>query len=279
MASVQLNFALRTTSNARTVHLLGSWDGYRSQLPLAKDSSKSGGWKGAFRFQSNVLKQGQRYWYYYIVDGLHALHDPGREYVIEPTTKRPLNVLDIPVNKSQATAPPPAKSSRDSSQRHSRKTSTNCAKGRPLSVSDIQSPRPRKPTETRAIRHEQFSRPTLEQLSAKFASYQIEEDDESDNDSEIDAASDSGSDLSVPSLTSHSSRSSNGSGASSPSSVSSVSSCCTCERYGITRSGSRVKLDCKGTKCGYSDGSECSSDSDGDYRRGQTRRNGVVIRH
>lgn len=64
MAAIQLNFTLRTSSNCKTVHLLGSWDGYQGQLPLSKDPKKSGGWVGCFKFQGATLKQGQRYWYY-----------------------------------------------------------------------------------------------------------------------------------------------------------------------------------------------------------------------
>lgn len=64
MAAIQLNFALRTSSGCKTVHLLGSWDNYAGQLPLSKDPKKSGGWLGCFKFQGNTLKQGQRYWYY-----------------------------------------------------------------------------------------------------------------------------------------------------------------------------------------------------------------------
>jgi len=91
------------------------------------------------------------------------------------------------------------------------------------------------------------------------------EEDESDYDSD-----DSGSD--VPSLTSRSSNSS------SPSSVSSASSCCTCERYGITRAGDRVKLDCGGARCQFSDESdECSSEDDEAYEARQTRRQGIVV--
>jgi hypothetical protein len=82
----------------------------------------------------------------------------------------------------------------------------------------------------------------------------------------------------VPSLTT----SSRSSGSTSPSSVSSAGSCCTCERYGITRSGDRVKLDCGGSRCGYySDdvSSGCSSESDEDVHRVcTTRRQGVVVR-
>lgn len=64
MAAVQLNFSLRTSSNVKTVHLLGSWDNYSRQLPLSKDDSKKGAWTGKFRFQTSMLKLGGRYWYY-----------------------------------------------------------------------------------------------------------------------------------------------------------------------------------------------------------------------
>lgn len=264
MAAIQLNFTLRTSANCKTVHLIGSWDNYGGQLPLSKDSSKSGGWKGTFRFQGTTLKQGQRYWYYYIIDGYHVSHDPARESVTEPTTGRKLNTLDIPSSKA------PDGGGTSKAARHQRRVSSSTVpKGRALSPSQIQSPKPSKPNETRRITNEQFTHPTVEMLAAKFAAAQI-------SDSESDSGEDSDSDTSstVPSL--NSSRSSN---SSSPSSVSSTSSCCTCERYGITRTGSRVKLDCGGSRCGYSDGSECSSESEDEQRRrAMTRRQGIVVR-
>lgn len=52
---------------------------------------------------------------------------------------------------------------------------------------------------------------------------------------------------------------------------------CTCERYGITRKGERVRLDCGGSRCGYGDDSSDCSSEDGDYT--STRRNGIVVRH
>lgn len=64
MSSVQLKFNLRTSSNVKTVHLVGSWDHYERQIPLSKDPSKSGAWVGKFRFQTSMLKLGGRYWYY-----------------------------------------------------------------------------------------------------------------------------------------------------------------------------------------------------------------------
>ena len=263
MAAIQLNFSLRTSANCKTVHLIGSWDGYKGQFPLSKDTSKSGGWKGTFRFQGSTLKQGQRYWYYYIIDGYHVSHDPARESVTEPTTGRKLNVLDIPSGKPQDTTK--TRSSRQSGT-HSRRQSAQIPKGRSLSPSKIASPVPTKPHATRHVVQENFSNAAVEALSAKLSNTYISDDSDSDSGSD--------SDSDVPSLTN--SRSSNNS---SPSSVSSVSSCCTCERYGITRSGDRVKLDCGGSRCGYSDNSECSSDSEEEaYRVQATRRQGVHVR-
>jgi len=264
MATIQLNFSLRTSANCKTVHLLGSWDNYNGQLPLSKDSAKAGAWKGTFRFQDKTLKQGQRYWYYYIIDGYHVSHDPAREFTTEPTTGRKLNVLDIPSGKASSGSTTAA-----ASKRHSRRTSEGLVKGRSLSPSQIKSPKPIKPNQTRAIVAEKYSAPTVEALTSRFSKTTV--DDDSEEDSEEYDTSDDESD--VPSLTSRSSNSS------SPSSVSSTSSCCTCERYGITRAGDRVKLDCGGARCGYSDESEsCSSDSDGEYRAQATRRQGIVVR-
>jgi hypothetical protein len=264
MAAIQLNFTLRTSSNCKTVHLLGSWDNYAGQLPLSKDPKKSGGWVGCFKFQGATLKQGQRYWYYYIIDGYHVSHDPAREFTTEPTTGRKLNILDIPKGKSSSSS-----SSRGSSDRSSRRISTaSIPKGRSLSPSRIAAPRPQRPHETRQVINTQYDKATLEALTSRLQRQTI---DDSDSDS-----FDSDSDSDVPSLTSRSSRSSN---SSSPSSVSSSSSCCTCERYGITRGGDRVKLDCGGARCGYSDDSEdCSSEDDYQYEAKTTRRQGVVIR-
>jgi hypothetical protein len=272
MAAIQLNFSLRTSSGCKTVHLLGSWDNYAGQLPLSKDPKKSGGWLGSFKFQGSMLKQGQRYWYYYIVDGYHVSHDPAKDHTTEPTTGRKLNILDIP-SKSKSSS---HSSSRSSSNRHERRVSSaSVAKGRSLSPSKIIAPKPERPHQTRQVINTQYDKATLEALSTRFARHtispassvtSISEDDESDYDSD-----DSGSD--VPSLTSRSTNSS------SPSSVSSGSSCCTCERYGITRSGDRVRLDCGGARCGYSDdSSECSSEDEYIYEEKTTRRQGVVIR-
>jgi len=219
MAAIQLNFTLRTSSNCKTVHLLGSWDGY------------------------------------------HVSHDPAKDHTTEPTTGRKLNIIDIPAAKSSS------KTTSSSSDRKSRRVSTaSIPKGRGLSPERIVAPKPQRPHETRQVINTQYDKTTLEALNARFAKQTIEE---SSDDSEYD--SDESSD--VPSLTSRSTNSS------SPSSVSSGSSCCTCERYGITRAGDRVKLDCGGARCGYSDdSSDCSSEDEYVYEEKTTRRQGVVIR-
>ncbi|GAB7344266.1 hypothetical protein MBLNU457_2142t2 [Dothideomycetes sp. NU457] len=255
MAAIQLNFSLRTSSKCKTVHLIGSWDGYAGQLPLSKDSSKSGGWKGTFKFQGGTLSQGARYWYYYVIDGYHVSHDPARESTVEPTTGRKLNILDIPHAKSSSTSK--SHSSKASDHDNRRHNSQSVAKGRSLSPSQIKSPHPSKPYATKKITSEKFSSCEIEQLSRRYANQRIQDSSSEEEDSDSDASDGS---LDVPSLRSGSSRSS---GASSPSSVSSSSSCCTCERYAIKRDGTRVRLDCGGKRCGYSDedeSSNCSSE-------------------
>jgi len=296
MASVQLSFSLRTSSSVKTVHLLGSWDNYSGQLPLAKDktSSKSGAWKGTFRFQGATLQAGQRYWYYYIIDGYHVSHDPAQSSTTEPTTGRVLNILDVPSEKSSSKSKSSSsskhssdkeKSSSKSSSKHSsrekhtsstsrresRRDSANLAldipKGRPLSISQIQSPKPVNPQATKYILQGNYSAQNVEELTSRFSTTTIDED--YDYDLSTSPPSSVGSSLSSRS------------DSSSPSSASSVSdygSDCTCERYGITRGGDRIKLDCGGSRCGYSDNSDscCSSDDEEDAI--SARRNGIVVR-
>lgn len=248
--AVQLSFTLRTSPNVRTVHLLGSWDNYKSQLPLSliKDpAAKPGSWKGTFRFQgSNALKLGSRYWYYYIVDGYHVSHDPAKEFVTEKTTGRKLNVIDVPSGdkaKDQAKAQRPSVNTANlSGNRHSREV----PQGRALSPGKIQHPKPSKPYASRGVREADYDDSPVDDLEDRFAGYHIH-DPSSASPSEIsDDGSSSGTAFSR----------------SSPSSLSSVSDrSCRCERYGVTRSGQRVKLDCGGKRCGgwSSSSSECES--------------------
>lgn len=291
MAAIQLSFSLRTSSNCKTVHLLGNWDGYKGQLPLSKDS-KPGSWKGTFRFQGSTLQQGQRYWYYYIIDGYKVSHDPASTSTVEPTTKRTLNILDIPSAKGGKPSLSVDTSSRSSKRLSTSKrdsTHAHVPHGRSLSPSKIVSPRPQKPHEARRLANARYSGADVDKITSKLAATRVsnssfsssEDDSESDSDDYSDSEIDSDCSSNLPSLTSNSSRGSPISPASPASSV------CSCDRWGVTKRGDRVKLDCGGSRCGSS-GSDLSSDSEEEYvrtrakldaRKGEQRRHGVVVRH
>jgi hypothetical protein len=286
MSTIQLSFSLRVSSGVKTVHLLGSWDGYVGQLPLSKDktSSKSGSWKGTFRFSGSTLEPGQRYWYYYIIDGYHTSHNPSEASTTEPTTGRELNILDVPKSKSSSSS----KSSGKSSSRHSSSSSKekshrrhppsiDIPKGRPLSVSQIKAPKPMSPHATRHILESDYD---VDELSNRFASTGFDDYDEdiiTDFGTDSPLSSSSLSSSSSSSLSYRSDSSSPNSSLSGYSTPSSDCSSCTCERYGITRKGERVRIDCGGERCGYGD--SCSSSEDeGEYVGYSTRRNGIVMR-
>jgi len=243
MAAVQLGFTLRTSTNVKTVHLLGSWDNYAGQLPLSKDAAKAGGWKGTFRFQGATLTPGKRYWYYYIMDGYHVSHDPAKPFTKEPTTGRSLNILDVP--KSGSTAPAPA---------------AQIPMGRSLSPSKIAHPKPSKPYASRGLREADYSASPVDELAEHL---------------EHTSLYNKYSSSPTSSLSSSSVSASSRSGGSSPSSLSSLSDqsgrSCRCNRFGITRKGDRVRLDCGGERCGYAtssdeSSSDCSSDSEEETR-------------
>ncbi|SPQ22166.1 a9196224-0c8d-4932-9f24-401cf5d60d7c [Thermothielavioides terrestris] len=276
MSAIQLSFSLRVSSGVKTVHLLGSWDNYSGQLPLSKDksSSKSGTWKGTFRFQQATLQPGQRYWYYYIIDGYHVSHNPSEDSTVEPTTGRTLNILDVPKTKSSSSSSSSKSSSRkstSSSKRHS-SIGGDIPKGRPLSMSQIKAPKPVLPNATRRILENDFDE---DELSSRFAATGIYDDYYYDDEDVITDFGAPGSPASsVGSSLSYHSDSSGSSGYSTPSSD---CSSCTCERYGITRKGERVRLDCGGSRCSYED--SCSSSEDEtEYIERSSRRNGIVVR-
>ncbi|KAI1380760.1 hypothetical protein F4677DRAFT_404571 [Hypoxylon crocopeplum] len=286
MASIQLSFSLRVSSGVKSVHLLGSWDNYAGQIPLSKDksSSKSGSWKGTFRFQGN-LEAGQRYWYYYIIDGYHVSHNPSEASTVEPTTGRELNILDVPKDKSSKSSSKSHSSSKSSSRHMSSSSrekhrsskraslSVDIPKGRPLSTSQIVAPKPMSPHATRHILDADYcDDDTIDELTARFGSTGFDEDDVI-SDFSSSPVSSSGSSLSYRSDSS--SPSSSLSGYSTPASDCSN---CTCERYGITRKGDRVKIDCGGSRCGFSDDESSCSSGDEEYIPTSSRRHGIVVR-
>jgi len=261
MAAIQLSFSLRTTANVKQVHLIGSWDGYQGQLPLSRDSGSK--WKGAFRFQPKMMQAGQRYWFYYMLDGYQVSHDPSKEHTVEPTTGRKLNVLDVPTNGARTST---KESSSNASKRSSRRASRELPQGRP--ATEIRSPKPVRPGQlARELEAQVKAQTTMDQLSERLHQSRLAEvEDDSDIEDDSDCESD------VPSL---SSGSSSISGRSTPSSVSSSASDCSCERYGITRAGQRVKLDCGGARCGSDDESDIEEEYQ--HRVRASRRHGVVM--
>ncbi|KAL8393039.1 hypothetical protein RB595_003008 [Gaeumannomyces hyphopodioides] len=287
--SSQLSFSLRVSSGVKSVHLLGSWDNYHDQLPLSKDktSSKSGSWKGTFRFPANTLEAGQRYWYYYIIDGYHCAHNPAEASTVEPTTGRSLNILDVAKSSSKSSSSSSSKSSsrhssssskssKSSSSSSSKRSSSDIAKGRPLSVSQIKSPKPVAPHATHHILDGSYDDQEVAELAQRFGSASFDDEYE-------DVITDFGSASPVSSLSSGSDLSYRSDSSSPNSSMSGYStpasdcSSCTCERYGITRKGDRVRLDCGGSRCGYDNESDCSSSED-EYVSRSSRRNGMVVR-
>ena len=185
------------------------------------------------------------------MDGYHVSHDPAQPFTKEPTTGRPLNILDVPSGRSGA---PPTSTL---TKRHSAHPSTEIPKGRSLSPSKIIHPKPSKPYASRRVREADYSRsPEVDDLTSQLEQaslYKLRN-------------------VSPSSVGSSLSRSSRSSGGTSPSSLSSLSdpssaSGCRCNRYGVTKKGDRVKIDCGGSRCGYSDESSsgCSStESDSD---------------
>jgi hypothetical protein len=179
------------------------------------------------------------------MDGYHV----SQPFTTEPTTGRNLNILDVP-SATPAAAAPVASSKRSG---HSSRASMEIPKGRALSPSNIKHPKPQKPYASRSIREADYTMSPVDELSNQFSTATIDDFKQLSNS----PASSTGSSLS--------SRSTGGSTLSSLSSLSDASSQCTCERYGITRKGDRVKLDCGGSRCGYSDSSSgCSSDESDD---------------
>ncbi|KAI4151321.1 MAG: hypothetical protein LQ340_003578 [Diploschistes diacapsis] len=244
MAATQLSFTLRTSPNCKTVHLLGSWDGYKGQLPLSKDPAKAGSWKGTFRFQGSTLQSGKRYWYYYIMDGFHVSHDPAKPSTKEPTTGRQLNILDAPKGSSGSPVPAPALSIQKS------RPTVEIPTGRGLSPSRIAHPKPSKPYASRGIREADYTKSPVDDVTSALEKASLYDSYSASPPSSV------GSSLSSRS------------GGSSPSSLSSLSdrsgSSCRCNRFGITRRGEKVRLDCGGSRCGYSDDSSCSSEYSSD---------------
>ena len=172
-----------------------------------------------------------------------------------------LNILNVPGSASAATS-----ASTLNKRTSTVRQSVEIPKGRSLSPSKIAHPKPSKPYASRAVREADYSRaPGMDDLTDKLEQASLY------NMRNISPASSVGS-----SLSSRSSDRSSPSSLSSLSDPSSVASC-RCERYGVTRSGNKVRLDCGGRVCGYGDSSsDCnSSDSESESEDERPARRGA----
>ncbi len=183
------------------------------------------------------------------MDGYQVSHDTSTSATKEPTTGRMLNILNVPGSSSSSG---PLSSTLNKRGSTSARYSMEIPKGRSLSPSKIVHPKPSKPYASKYVREADYSAsPSLDDLTGKLERASLY------NVRNISPPSSVGSSLS--------SRSTDRSSPSSLSSLSDPSSAsgCRCDRYGVTRSGSKVRLDCGGRVCGYSESSsDCTSSTD-----------------
>lgn len=109
-------FPRQTHPSVLSVQLLGSWDNFSTPYKMERDSRRDqGAWRGCHNFDKIIcdgdlpasserrggLKMGQRYYYYYEVDGSKETHNPS----LPTTTTCPylpgqtVNTLDVPLER------------------------------------------------------------------------------------------------------------------------------------------------------------------------------------
>lgn len=188
----------------------------------------------------------------FLVDNYKYDIDPDVDFITERTSKRKMNILDIPIKHSHR-------------QHFDR---DGIATGRPLSPERIVAPRPSKPVQ--AYSHFTTSNKSreiaIETLSRRLAYAKMDSSDESEFASDSDVPSDrpsshtSSSDdepdreRSRFSSNSSDSESSRGLSPITPTDDDSDRGSppvCYCHKYGITRSGQKLKIDCNGKDCHF----------------------------
>lgn len=176
------------------------------------------------------------------------MHDPNEKSTTEPTTGRKLNILDVA--KGSSSSAPSSRSEAKSSRSH--RESMDIPKGRSISPSRIVHPKPSKPYESRHVREADYSTSPVDDLCGKLEQASLYKLRNASPPSSVASSVSSRSSGSSPSSLS------------SLSDPSSSSDSCRCNKYGVTRRGDRVKLDCGGRVCGYSDDSESCSSAESD---------------
>jgi hypothetical protein len=190
----------------------------------------------------------------YLVDNHKYDIDPDIDFTIERTTKRKMNILDIPAKSSHR-------------QQLDRE---GVATGRPLSPERIIAPRPSKPVQ--AYSHFTTTNKSrelaIDTLSRRLAYAHLDSSDESEFASDSDSPTDqpsshtsSSDDESDRERGKYSSNSSDGGSSRGLSPITPLDDgsdrgsppvdICYCHKYGITRSGQRLKIDCHGKDCHF----------------------------
>ncbi|OBT78380.1 hypothetical protein VF21_02109 [Pseudogymnoascus sp. 05NY08] len=115
-----MTFMLQTSSHARSVQLIGSWDNFSKRYPMEKDARRGHGeWRGCYSFKditcdgdsansansakrNGGLKMGHTYYYYYEIDDGIEIHDPTRPFTTacQYLPGQPVNFLWVPVEES-----------------------------------------------------------------------------------------------------------------------------------------------------------------------------------
>ncbi|OBT55729.1 hypothetical protein VE04_03920 [Pseudogymnoascus sp. 24MN13] len=112
-----MTFMLQTSSHARSVQLIGSWDNFSKRYPMEKDARRGHGeWRGCYSFKDIIcdgdtansakrnggLKMGQTYYYYYEIDDGIEIHDPTRPFTTacQYLPGQPVNFLWVPVEET-----------------------------------------------------------------------------------------------------------------------------------------------------------------------------------
>jgi hypothetical protein len=152
-------------------------------------------------------------------------------------------------------------------------------------VSQIKQPKPTSPHATKHILQADYlNEEEIEELTARFGAQGLDGDEylvaNYASGSPVSSESDLSLSASDSDLSYRSDSSSPNSSLSGYSTPHSDYSNCTCQRYGITRKGERVKMVCGGSRCGFNDSSDsCSSSGDDEEELANSaRRNGVVVR-
>ncbi|OBT90281.1 hypothetical protein VE02_01256 [Pseudogymnoascus sp. 03VT05] len=116
-ATTLMTFMLQTSSHARSVQLIGSWDNFSKRYPMEKDARRGHGeWRGCYSFKDIIcdgdsansakrnggLKMGHTYYYYYEIDDGIEIHDPTRPFTTacQYLPGQPVNFLWVPVEES-----------------------------------------------------------------------------------------------------------------------------------------------------------------------------------